>query len=324
MDITYYAKDKPKSRKKLLIIFSFLGVLFMLTFFLTSSIFIRPPSSKILGKEIAPTAIIPSPTPTIDHPSPNELLEKIVLGELAGTRGSYSIAIKNLKTGVSYFFNEHKSYDSASLYKLWIMAETYNQIKSGGLKEDQVLSEDVKTLNERHKISSKSAGLQEGTITQSINEALNKMITASDNYAALLLSAKIRLAKVTSFLKANGFKESTIGTVGGVPQATAHDIALFFEKLYNSELIDEEYSEKMLQLLKGQRLNNKIPKLLPDNIVVAHKTGELDPFTHDGGIVYAQNGDYIIVVLSESDNPDAAENRIADVSEAVFNYFQNK
>ena len=79
----------------------------------------------------------------------------------------------------------------------------------------------------------------------------------------------------------------------------------------------------MLQLLKIQKLNNKIPRYLPKDTVVAHKTGELDPFTHDAGIVYTPNGNYIIVVLSKSDDPDLAENRIADISKNVFNYFQN-
>lgn len=252
------------------------------------------------------------------------LLENTVQAALEGTKGTYGIVIKNLKTNENYSFNEHVRYDAASLYKLWIMATTYEQIKNGTLKEDDVLSEDVKTLNEKHKIASESAELQEGTITLSVNDALNKMITVSENYPALLLSAKIRLSKVASFLEMNGFNESSIGISGDMPQITASDIALFFEKLYKLEIIDKEYSNKILQLLKAQRLNNKIPKYLPDNITIAHKTGELDLFTHDGGIVYTPNGDYIIVVLSKSDSPSGAEDRIAQVSKAVYDYFEGK
>ena len=42
----------------------------------------------------------------------------------------------------------------------------------------------------------------------------------------------------------------------------------------------------MLDILKKQRLNGKIPVLLPPGTAVAHKTGEDAGITHDVGIVY--------------------------------------
>ena len=44
----------------------------------------------------------------------------------------------------------------------------------------------------------------------------------------------------------------------------------------------------MLSILKDQRLNGKIPFLLPHSVKIAHKTGEDDGITHDVGIVYAR------------------------------------
>ncbi len=78
---------------------------------------------------------------------------------------------------------------------------------------------------------------------------------------------------------------------------------------------------RMLDLLKKQKLNNKIPKNLPPELVIAHKTGELGWFSHDAGIIYSEKGDYIIVVMSESSIPKAAEDRIADLSKNIYNYF---
>jgi beta-lactamase class A len=77
----------------------------------------------------------------------------------------------------------------------------------------------------------------------------------------------------------------------------------------------------MMDLLTEQHLNNKIPKNLPENIVVAHKTGELNSFTHDGGIVFSPKGKYVIVILSESQTRLETEQRIADLSESVYHYF---
>ncbi len=79
----------------------------------------------------------------------------------------------------------------------------------------------------------------------------------------------------------------------------------------------------MLDLLRWQKLNTKIPKYLPENLIIAHKTAELDEFNHDVGIVFAPSGDYIIVVMSKSDISSRylAEERIAVVSREVYKYF---
>ena len=47
----------------------------------------------------------------------------------------------------------------------------------------------------------------------------------------------------------------------------------------------------MLELLKAQTLNDKLPKYLPDQVIMAHKAGELDDVSHDAGIVYSPAGD---------------------------------
>jgi len=332
MEPIYYRELRRRSGRKLPIILIILDLLVIIGFFFAKTQ-VKSTSEYVLGKEYVspvenvtsyPTLSLPSPTPS-PIPSiilPSASLGQAVQGALIGTPGSYGIVVRNLKTNENYSYNEHIKYESASLYKLWIMAETFEQIKNGTLKENDILTEEIKTLNDKFNIASESAKPSEGAITLSVNDALNKMITISDNYAALLLGARIRLSKVESFLKINGFKESSVGTTGNMPMTTAYDTAVFFEKLYSGKLINEEYSNKMLQLLKAQKLNNKIPKYLAPDIVVAHKTGELDKYSHDAGIVYTQNGDYVIVVLSKSDDPNSAKNQIATISKAVFNYFQ--
>jgi beta-lactamase class A len=332
MEPIYYTELRRRSGRKLPIILLVFDLLVIATFFFAKTQ-VKSTSEYVLGKEyvspvenvtpyptLPPPSPTPSPTPFIILPSAS--LEQAVQDILTGASESYGIVVKNLKTNENYSYNEHVKYESASLYKLWIMAETFEQIKNGTLKEADILSGEVKTLNNIFNIASESAQSSEGTITLSVNDALNKMITISDNYAALLLGSRIRLSKVESFLKTNGFKESSVGTTGNMPITTAYDTAVFFEKLYSGKLVDQEYSNKMLQLLKAQKLNNKIPKYLAPNIVIAHKTGELDKYSHDAGIIYTQNGDYIIVILSKSDDPNSAKNLIATVSKAVFNYFQ--
>lgn len=251
----------------------------------------------------------------------NNSLKDTVEYALVGKQGVYGIAIKNLKTGETFYSNEHKVFESGSLYKIWIMTTAYDQIQNKTLKEDEVLSEEIAVLNKEFNIPTESAELTDGIITIPVGNAIEQMITISHNYAALLLTKKIKLSNVVVFLKQNGFTESKVGIDGSSPTSTPYDIALFFEKLYKGELANKENTEKMIDLLKKQQLNDKLPKYLPQDAVVAHKTGEIGWFSHDAGIVYSPSGDYVIVVLSESQFPPGAEDRIAQVSKAVYEYF---
>lgn len=248
-------------------------------------------------------------------------MKKTVEKSLEGTQGTYAIYIKNLKTGEVYVQKEHEEFQSGSLYKLWVMAVVYDQIKNGKLKETDQMKQDIAYLNKKFDIASESAELTEGEIDLPVKQALTQMITISHNYAALLLSEKVGLTNVAKFLKDQGFSESKIGQP---PRTTAYDIGRFYEKLYKKELVSKEYSDKMIELLKKQQINDRIPKYLPDEIEVAHKTGEIEYFKHDGGIVFTQNGDYIFVVLSKSNSPQGAAEREAQLSKDMFDYFDKE
>jgi beta-lactamase class A len=303
-----------------------------------SKIFVDQHSSRVAGANTSKNLLSPLPTEIKEN-----LLKKAVDAELIGTKGFYSIVILNLKTNEKYFSHEHRLYKAASLYKLWVMATAYEQIESGKLKESDILSRDIGELYARFDVATPSAQTQpeptpadststegkegeekKNIITYSIEEALEKMIIISDNTAALMLSEKVRLSNVALFLKKYDFTESKINTAIGYPVTTPNDMALFMKKLYKGELANKENTNKMLALLKRQRLNGKIPKYLPDGTIIAHKTGELEEVTHDVGIVYTPDGDYIISILSESTSRVQAEERIANVSEAVYKYFTIK
>jgi len=203
------------------------------------------------------------------------------------------------------------------------MATVYQQINSGLYSEENVLSDYIANLNSYFGISPEYQEQTRGTITLSVKDALYQTITYSDNYSALLLAKKVDFASVSKFLQNEGFAESSIGEGEDDPMTTAKDTALFFTKIYNKELVNEGYSNKMLNLLQQQTLNSKLPKYLPSEVITAHKTGELYNFSHDAGIVYTSDGDYIFVALTETDNNLEANETIAKLSENVFNYFSN-
>lgn len=260
-------------------------------------------------------------SPIPPEPKQSVSLSNLIQSELKETSGSYGIVIKNLKTGEYYSLNGQRIFLSGSLYKLWVMGTVYQQIKDGALHQDNVLSQDISVLNEEFYLDSQTAERVDGAITFSIKEALTQMIIFSDNYAALLLAEKVKLSEIASFLLKKNLTQSKVGIEGAAPTVTPYDIGLFLEKLYHNKIVDKQSSQEMLDLLKKQQVNHKIPKNLPEKIIIAHKTGELEKFSHDAGIVFAAKGNYLIVILSESETPALAEEKIAKISLGVYNYF---
>lgn len=325
----YYRRYRQRraAKKRLAIL-----ILFIITFIVTI-IFIRslltrttPKNQSVQSASITAGAL---PSPIGDSKfkplerTNSRLLGEVIQSSLTGTHGEYGILVQNLKTKEFYTTNEHTRFYSASLYKLWVMLTVFEQINSGVLSKDTALSQDVAVLNKKFNIGSESAEQTEGTIKISVDEALKKMIVISDNYSALLLTEKVKLPAIASVLKKNGFLESELGKNDKPPTTTPYDIGLFFEKLYNGQLADKKTTDEMITLLKAQRLNDKIPKYLPNDIIVAHKTGELNEYSHDAGIIYTPEYDYILIVLTKSDDREAAEIRIANISQGVYGYFSH-
>lgn len=303
----------------LLSFYFFLGTLGL--YFLTGTIASFKGSNRILSPFAEP---LQAATKSIKGMSTffSSGLEDVVKTSLEGTEGNYSVVIKNLQTGEQYTYREHEKYLSASLYKLWTMGAVYTKIKEGALTKDQKLSASIESLNDTFDIASDEAELTEGDISETVDTALEQMITISHNYSALLLTSKIGLSTVKEFLSMYGFAESKVGT--DLPETTASDIAQYYELLYNKKIVSDIYSDEMLSRLKRQKLNDRIPKYLPEDTAVAHKTGELYGYKHDAGIVYTPKGDYIIVMMSNSKSPAGAAEREAKLSEAVYRYFEGK
>ncbi len=82
-------------------------------------------------------------------------------------------------------------------------------------------------------------------------------------------------------------------------------------------------SEKMLQLLENQQVNDRLPLLLPENVTVAHKTGNLSGICiADVGIVELKDSPYLICVICNDPYTDAgATSEIAELSQSVYRAF---
>jgi beta-lactamase class A len=100
-------------------------------------------------------------------------------------------------------------------------------------------------------------------------------------------------------------------------------MADILEKIYRKTCVSPEASEKCLECLKDQKVNDRIPRYLPRTITVAHKTGLENKVCHDAGIVFTGKGNVLICVLTEGDTGAViAKRMIARISAAVYRLYK--
>ena len=241
------------------------------------------------------------------EPIINEL-KQLVTEKLSGAEGEWSVYVKNLSTGESFDIGNRKM-PSASLIKLFIMAAVYSDIESGTLEESGY-----------------------------INSSLNVMITVSDNDSANYLVEQLGggdfdsgLAKVNAIADsldcADTQQQLDIQSTRPVPVegynwTSVCDCGVILESIYRHDCVSAESSDKMMNLLRLQQLTEKIPRYLPDYVLVANKTGELLNAEYDAAIVFSPNCDYIICMASgEVEDTEAATDVIAETSLLVYEWF---
>ena len=159
--------------------------------------------------------------------------------------------------------------------------------------------------------------------TLTVAEALERMVTLSDNTAAVMLGSRVGANRINSDLVGLGM-ETTHYSLERMT-TSALDMLRYLDLLSRGKLVSPAASADMLHLMLRQRVNDRLPRLLPDDVQVAHKTGNLPGTVNDVGIVYGPTSSVAIVALV-SDTPDetAAATGIARLALAAYTYFEDQ
>jgi beta-lactamase class A len=144
-------------------------------------------------------------------------------------------------------------------------------------------------------------------ISMTIRELATLMIILSDNTATNMLIDRIGMKAVNETMYKLGLHATILrrhmmdfaaAQRGEENQTTALEMAQMFEIILNSTGLPHEYSALMLDILKRQQVRDKLPFYLPEETVLAIKTGTLPGAEHDGGILYLPTGTYIISIFT--------------------------
>lgn len=224
-------------------------------------------------------------------------------------------------------FAQDKQRKAASVIKLQIMAVCFQLALEGRLDLEGLyaLADEDRTEG-----SGAIKGIKSGTQFRHIR-LIELMTTRSDNTAANALIRIIGMDVMNEYFKKLGCQDTQLNRYilhesrkEGVENYTsARDCALILRGIYNGSCVTPEYSQKMLEFLKKQKVRNRIPRFLPENVSVANKTGTLFGAFHDVGIVYTEKGDFILCsfVQGEFEKYDTAKEYISEIARIVYDYY---
>jgi hypothetical protein len=156
------------------------------------------------------------------------------------------------------------------------------------------------------------------------------MIVVSDNRCGVWGLGQVGSGKLDATLSRDGFPGTSLASP---QQTTAADVARFFERARDGTLLGpggEAATRELYELLRGQQVDDRLPRGLPPGTAIAHKTGDRLHWAHDAGIITAPGGELLLVVLSgpwpapccDADHPGPGEERafgaIADLARRAY------
>jgi beta-lactamase class A len=233
---------------------------------------------------------------------------------LASVDGNISLAVKDLGSGRGAVLDGHRELQAASLFKLLVLYSVFEArlpLTTELLITRDALDYDLGTLE---------LGVGESL---SVAEALERMVTISDNASAIMLGSRVSASRITRNISALGM-DSTYYSLDRMT-TSAMDMLMLLEPIARGDAVSPAASSEMLHLLLRQRVNDRLPRLLPDDVRVAHKTGNLPGTVNDVGLVYGENSTVAVAVLiSDTTNDAAAAAAIARVAQIAHAYFEEQ
>lgn len=161
--------------------------------------------------------------------------------------------------------------------------------------------------------------IQDGAV-YTLRELAERMIVYSDNDAALLLSQRIGVDRVSEVYKDLGIQVRN----DDIDFMNAKEYASFFRILYNASYLSKPFSEAALSLLSQTDFDGGIVAGVSSDVKVAHKFGERIiegenlKQLHDCGIVYFPKDPYLLCVMTRGNNVTSLLDVIAEISRLVY------
>ena len=254
----------------------------------------------------------------------------------------WGIYMKCLETGDVIALDADQPMETMSVIKIPLMVDAFRQISEGKFHlTDRVAISDADKRPGTGVIRSLDAGAN-----LTIKDLLTLMIIVSDNTATDLMYGKVggpevvnremeqmgfhtiraqRTGKEWFAELARASSPAEFHRQGKTPfgLASPREMGELLEKIKLGQAVNQESSELMMRMLRGQLYTTRLPKYVT-GFRVAHKTGDFLPYVaNDVGILESPKRNIVLCVFTSNHYGVGTylEDAIGRIAELVANYY---
>lgn len=309
---------------------------------------VRPASMRMLFVFVAVTGIVscvatPSPlerprSTAGDSRLAGERSDPVLQAKLAvlaaEVHGDVGIYVRHLKTGRSAAIRADELFPTASMIKVPILIGTFDAIRKGQFTFQEVMTyRDSLRYQYDDSLSTPRVGAK-----IPVAELTLRMITESNNTAALWLQGLVRGDTINAWMHNHGFDSTRVNSrvpgreanraQYGWGQTTPREMANLVVMIRKGRAVSRAASEEMYRHLTRIYWNGEALSQLPPWIQAASKQGMVDRARSEVVLVNAPGGDYVFAVTTrnQQDSSYVESNEgytlIRKVSALLWNEFE--
>jgi beta-lactamase class A len=241
-----------------------------------------------------------------------------------------SMKVENLKGKVFYDKDSEKKVPSASTIKIPIMMVLMEDVKANLLD----LAE-IHTLKSTEKVEGGSVYTLPDDSKLTLLQLMEAMIISSDNSATNIFIKRLGKEKINEKIRNWGFEKTILNRImldfeaakqGRENLITCAEVNQMLRMIEQKRVATPTLCREMIGILKRNDDRTTIPRNIPKEVEIAHKTGGLDWVRGDAAIVYTPKPFIIsIFVQSDKSNPSnptldipKAEQIIGELAEICY------
>jgi beta-lactamase class A len=261
-------------------------------------------------------------------------LESEIEKAIGGFNGNVGVYVKNLHNNKIVSINGDTVFPTASMVKVPILIGIMDKISKGELDYHQVLTYRDSLLYAGVDI----LGSFKDTEHIELGKVMMLMLTMSDNTASLWLQSLAGTGtRINQILDSLGLISTRVNsrTPGrennrseyGWGQTTPREMATLFERISKGEIVNDQYSARMIRLLGRNFWDEQAISQVPADVFVASKNGAVNESRSEVMFVSGRGSRYIFCVCTKN-NKDQSWNNSNEawvmtrkISKLVWNRF---